>query len=647
MSTSTAQSHPASPLSGAITTELGRHEAWNLWATATLDEVALYSTALSAAQVQAHYTAGTTGSTSFIYNGDGQLVAKQVNGTTTTHYVAGGLVEKDLATSSTKYLYRFGGKLVAVRDVPSGGGAGTLHYVHQDHLGSASLQTSGSGTYERYEFRGPFGQPWASGESASTLATDLQYTDQRSFESSLGSLYFYGSRWYSPVVGRFLQPDSLVPGAGSRQTFNRFTYAQNNPIKFADPTGHDARVGPDPNAKRGDEYNGYKIEDDNTLVYGLWQHIGGDIIFVPFRDASDDDINVIIAEERQEGHVVVLGPNTRATNDSYIYYLNADPLGEQSEGSRGGLRPGEESARVPRGSGGDIVGGAGAAAALAALVTDLNATGVRVDARAVLYYHKRQIHLAVSATATWSAADTYQPSVRAAIGAGLVWYEYRFTGQQDDATVGLTYLRARYYDPSTGRFLSKDPWRGSPDTPITLNRYTYAANAPANATDPDGQCFRFLPHLALAGCAAVGAAGMVIWRLVAARGPVIGTAVTEVESEAPAAIEEVTPALNRASVDQLIEMMNKRPDVIASYAEDPEILRMLNGAEGVQMYVRTAEGATSYIDLDPNLATRATVFHEWLHRYFAVRGVVFDSIDAEHQVIEDFLARHAQLLGLE
>ena len=50
------------------------------------------------------------------------------------------------------------------------------------------------------------------GEASGTTATDasgnrhdVQYTEQRSFESSLGSLVFYGSRWYSPVLGRFLQ----------------------------------------------------------------------------------------------------------------------------------------------------------------------------------------------------------------------------------------------------------------------------------------------------------------------------------------------------------------------------------------------------------------------------------------------------------
>jgi RHS repeat-associated protein len=58
---------------------------------------------------------------------------------------------------------------------------------------------------------------------------------------------------------------------------------------------------------------------------------------------------------------------------------------------------------------------------------------------------------------------------------------FRFTGQYTDNTTGLQYLRARYYDPTTGQFLSRDPLE---DT--TLQPYAYAANAPTTGTDPTG-----------------------------------------------------------------------------------------------------------------------------------------------------------------
>jgi RHS repeat-associated protein len=51
-------------------------------------------------------------------------------------------------------------------------------------------------------------------------------------------LYYYNSRWYDPMVGRFLQPDTIVPEPGNPQSLNRYTYVQNNPVKYVDPTGH-------------------------------------------------------------------------------------------------------------------------------------------------------------------------------------------------------------------------------------------------------------------------------------------------------------------------------------------------------------------------------------------------------------------------
>ena len=63
---------------------------------------------------------------------------------------------------------------------------------------------------------------------------------------------------------------------------------------------------------------------------------------------------------------------------------------------------------------------------------------------------------------------------------------FRFTGEELDDSTGLSYLRARWYDPANGRLLSPDPLLGLPDTPLSMNRFLYAWNNPVRLTDPAG-----------------------------------------------------------------------------------------------------------------------------------------------------------------
>jgi hypothetical protein len=51
------------------------------------------------------------------------------------------------------------------------------------------------------------------------------------------------ARFYDPVIGRFLQPDTIVPDPADPGAFNRYSYVYNNPLRYTDPTG---RCGWDP-----------------------------------------------------------------------------------------------------------------------------------------------------------------------------------------------------------------------------------------------------------------------------------------------------------------------------------------------------------------------------------------------------------------
>ncbi|WP_456094014.1 polymorphic toxin-type HINT domain-containing protein [Paenibacillus sinensis] len=63
---------------------------------------------------------------------------------------------------------------------------------------------------------------------------------------------------------------------------------------------------------------------------------------------------------------------------------------------------------------------------------------------------------------------------------------FKYAGEMYDAETGLYYLRARYYDPSIGRFINEDTVEGQIDNPLSLNLYTYVGNNPLIRVDPSG-----------------------------------------------------------------------------------------------------------------------------------------------------------------
>lgn len=70
--------------------------------------------------------------------------------------------------------------------------------------------------------------------------------------------------------------------------------------------------------------------------------------------------------------------------------------------------------------------------------------------------------------------------------ASTVANRFRFTGEEADDLTGFYYLRARWYDPSVGRFVNKDPFRGLIRQPLSLNKYAYVRNNPIRFIDPSG-----------------------------------------------------------------------------------------------------------------------------------------------------------------
>jgi RHS repeat-associated protein len=127
-----------------------------------------------------------------------------------------------------------------------------IRYLLGDHLGSVIALLDGdgdliAGSEQRYY---PFGAPRM---EASTEA-DWSFTGQRTNSSDFGLMDF-NARFISPTLGRFVQPDILIPDFLSPQSFNRYSYVINRPIIFVDPSGH---------------CYGGSLSDDGNGIMGCW-----------------------------------------------------------------------------------------------------------------------------------------------------------------------------------------------------------------------------------------------------------------------------------------------------------------------------------------------------------------------------------------
>ncbi|EGK10824.1 cell wall-associated protein, partial [Desmospora sp. 8437] len=69
---------------------------------------------------------------------------------------------------------------------------------------------------------------------------------------------------------------------------------------------------------------------------------------------------------------------------------------------------------------------------------------------------------------------------------GTVENTYRYAGYRYDEVTGLYYLQSRYYNPETGRFLTRNSFEGFEDEPQSLNKYSYVHNNPILYVDPNG-----------------------------------------------------------------------------------------------------------------------------------------------------------------
>lgn len=110
--------------------------------------------------------------------------------------------------------------------------AGTHHYYYTDPQGTVLAKADAGGTIIASYDYAPYGAAVA---SMSPAPSGPGYTGHVNDPDS--GLVYMQARFYDPVLGRFLSVDSVAPSAGSLSGFNRYAYANNNPIVNMDPDG--------------------------------------------------------------------------------------------------------------------------------------------------------------------------------------------------------------------------------------------------------------------------------------------------------------------------------------------------------------------------------------------------------------------------
>jgi RHS repeat-associated protein len=168
----------------------------------------------------------------YTYDGAGTMLKRTATGASGSETVVylGGAYEANLTTGVVTKYYQAAGRAIAMCK------GGAVQYLLADHLGTTTAVLDAAGAVVSSRAYWPYGADRALAGDGRTTA--LWYTYQRDEDFDGLGLYNYKARFYSTTLGRFVSADPATP-KGSSMPLNRFAYADDNPLRFIDPSGFD------------------------------------------------------------------------------------------------------------------------------------------------------------------------------------------------------------------------------------------------------------------------------------------------------------------------------------------------------------------------------------------------------------------------
>ncbi|MFT3950866.1 MAG: RHS repeat-associated core domain-containing protein [Oscillospiraceae bacterium] len=172
-----------------------------------------------------------TNSVSYKYNTDGLRTQKTVNGVVTKYTLSGDQIIRQQTGSDAAidYLYDASGSVIGMKY------NGAYYYYVKDAQNNVARIVNVAGVQvTEYQYDAWGNMISATGTMASTVGAVNPFRYRSYYYDTETGLYYLQSRYYDPVVKRFINADSASI-IGSE--VNLFAYCTNNPVNFNDPTG--------------------------------------------------------------------------------------------------------------------------------------------------------------------------------------------------------------------------------------------------------------------------------------------------------------------------------------------------------------------------------------------------------------------------